>query len=116
MAAVEIDAVVAKGRDLGDALLRLRAVVGDEYDSEVGADGKGLRKHLQHHIGERIGGHVKIFWREAEQEVAHASAGEVRCVSLGAQPLDNLFCCDLYRTVLHEGSLRFSMQADSSLL
>ena len=60
-------------------------LLADEDDAEVGADGEGLGEERDDLIGRGGGGDVEVLGREAEQEVAHASAGEEGLVAGVAQ-------------------------------
>ena len=79
MAAVGIGQVGAEGRDFGHeaGIFRLRR---NQDHSEVRAHGKGPRKQVEHHVGRRAGGHVVVGRLAPQQQIAHASAGEIRLV------------------------------------
>lgn len=94
MAAVEISDIAAKGGDFGEDFAAVDCVA-DEDDAELGADGKGAGEQRQDGVGMRAGGHVKVFGLDAEEEVAHAAAGEIRLVAGGAEALHDAFGGDL---------------------
>ena len=74
-AAVGVGAVGAEGGDLGGDL-DVVDLIADEDNAEVRADGEGLGEEGDDLIGRGGGGDVEVLGREAQQQVAHASAGE----------------------------------------
>ena len=83
-AAIGVGAIVAEGGDLGDEFLFFK-LLANEYDAEVCADGEGLGEERDDLIGGGGGGDVEVLGRKAEQEIAHAAAGEEGLVTGVAQ-------------------------------
>ena len=101
MAAIGVDAVAAERghlshgvarRGIGRVLERRSLVegfVGDQHHAEMRADGEGAREEIEDDVGCCGGGYVVVERGAAEEEIAHAAAGEVGLVALGAQGFDD---------------------------
>jgi len=84
VAAVGVGAVGAeRGHFRGQIIVAI--AVGYKDHSEVGSHGKRPGKQPQHHLRRRAGGHVKISWLAAQQQIAHAAAGEISLIACRAQ-------------------------------
>ena len=71
----------------------------------MGADGEGLGKHLEHDLRMGVGGHIEVLRLAAEQQIAHASAGEVGCITFAPQTLDDVLRC--LSLVHHSSSMEY---------
>ena len=89
MPAVGICAIIPKCSDLGYEFTTV-GFVSNEYHAEVCTDGESLRKHLEDDVGMRVGSNIEVLRLAAEEQVAHASAGEPGLISLGPQTLDDV--------------------------
>ena len=69
--------------------LHLGRVLAYQHDAEMRAHLLGALEQLAHAIGTRVGGHVEILRRAAQQQVAHAAAHQVGLVPRFAQPRDD---------------------------
>ena len=71
-ASVGVFGVSAKGRDFD------RLAVGEHYadHAELLSDRDGAVEHSKHNFGARVGGDVVILGLDAEDSIAHTSAGE----------------------------------------
>ena len=54
------------------------------------AHGKGARKEIENDIGSGAGGHVVVVRLAAQQQIAHAAAGEVGLIASVAQNGEDL--------------------------
>ena len=88
----------------------VRDVVADQNDAEVGADGEGAREQGEDRIGMGTGGDVKIFGKDADQDVADTASGEVRLMPRRAQLEYDALCGELGWRVGHCNSSRSSWQ------
>ena len=100
MAAIGVRAVGAERCDLGHASFFDRSVLAlrrdrrrNQHHAEVRAHRKGARKHFQHHIRSRGSRDVVVLRLAAQQQIAHAPAGEIGLVARRAQGLEDLQCC-----------------------
>jgi hypothetical protein len=75
---------VAKGGDLSGDFAAVDFVADQDY-AEVGSDGEGLGEECDDLVRSGGGGYVVIFGRQAEQQIADASAGEERLMAGVAQ-------------------------------
>ena len=80
MAAIGVANVAAERSDFD-----LRGAVGDDDDSELRADCEAIGEKLLHAVGRGVGGDVVINRCAAEQNVAHAAAGEIGLMAAIAQ-------------------------------
>ena len=112
MPAVGICSVITKCSDLRYEFDTV-SLVSNEYDSEMGADGEGLGKHLEDDFGPGVGSHIEVFRLAAEQQIAHASAGEVRLIILGPQTFDDTL--RRLSLIAHSSSMEYvSTQAETT--
>ena len=79
-------------RNVATSVTESRASSGlwrNQHHSKMRAHGKRPRKHLQHHIRRRARRHVVVRRLAPQQQIAHASAREIRLVPPRAQRLHN---------------------------
>ena len=79
-AAVAVMIVAAEGGDF-----HLRGLLAHQHHAEMRAHLLGPVEQLGHDVGARIGGNVEVFRMPAEQQIAHASAHQLRLVAGRAQ-------------------------------
>ena len=63
---------------------------GHQHYAKVRSHGKRARKHLQNHIRRGAGRNVVVLGLAPQQQVAHASAGQISLIPGGAQGCDDL--------------------------
>ncbi len=103
-AAIAIAAVTAEGSDFGKNF-RGPVCFRHQHDTEVSAHGEGAGKHPEHTVRGGAGGDIEVGGLAAQQEIAHASAGEICGVAGSAEMFDNargrlLTCRNWSRTVV----------------
>jgi len=58
----------------------------------MGSNGKGAWKKIEDEVGRGGGGHVIVLRFAAQQEIAHAAAGEIGLMAGGAQCFHDMQC------------------------
>jgi len=66
------------------------AASGHQHYAKVRSHGEGARKQPQNHIRRGAGRNVVILGLAPQQQVAHASAGQISLIPGGAQGCDDL--------------------------
>src|SRR6266571_7915179 len=91
MTMIQIRAVGSECRNF-----KIKSILDDNDDAEVGADGVGVRKNLLYDIRRRVRCDVEIFRRQTADHIADATAREISDLAGRAQTLR-----DLARSFLH---------------
>ena len=102
MPPIRVSAIGAERRHLGYHIsrflpLRFARAIGictaagcHQHYAKMRSHGKRARKHLQNHIWRGRGRHIVVFRLSAQQQIAHASAGQISLIPGGAQGCDDL--------------------------
>ena len=95
---IRVRSIAAKRRDLCRDAPPVYLIDHQDH-AEVRADSLRARKRLLHDIRSRRGRDVEVLRRAPEQQVAHATAGEIRSIAELPQTLRDCECGAVLRTV-----------------
>jgi hypothetical protein len=95
-AAIGVGAVVAEGGNFSDDVLFIEWLA-DKDDAEVRAHGEGFGEERDDLAWSGGGGDIEVHGRDAQQQIAHAAAGEEGLVTRFAQTADEVEGGDVVR-------------------